>query len=134
MGTLGRTATWALVTRTVGIASGSPSGAAMLPCCAPECFEVLHSSCFTPKPRCMRNNYQALSSLTLLDMLIPGTHDSGMYDQGPALPHEVYLYTQDQTIKQQLAYGIRALDLRVQYSKRQFFIPHDRWRGRPKLT
>ncbi|KAH7945187.1 hypothetical protein HPB49_007415 [Dermacentor silvarum] len=81
----------------------------------------------------MRENYSALSSLSLMDMLIPGTHDAGMYNQGITLPHEKHMYTQDQTIKQQLAYGIRSLDLRVQYSSGQFYITHDRVRGWPTV-
>ncbi|XP_065286943.1 uncharacterized protein [Dermacentor albipictus] len=100
---------------------------------APKCVEVLHSSCFTPKPRWMRENYSVLSSLSLMDMLVPGTHDAGMYNQGVTLPHEKHVYTQDQTIKQQLAYGIRSLDLRVQYSSGQFYITHDRVRGWPTV-
>ncbi|KAH7962832.1 hypothetical protein HPB52_018125 [Rhipicephalus sanguineus] len=48
----------------------------------------------------------------LLDMLIPGTHNSGMYNKGYTHPHQEYLYNQDQTVAQQLAYGIRSLDLR----------------------
>ncbi|XP_037517213.1 uncharacterized protein LOC119394065 [Rhipicephalus sanguineus] len=100
----------------------------------PSCVEVLYSSCFTPKPRWMRDNYQELSSLSLMDMLIPGTHDAGMYHQGTPLPHEKLLYNQDRTIKQQLAYGIRALDLRVQYSRGEFYITHDRVRGWPTVS
>ncbi|KAL1423947.1 hypothetical protein MTO96_020740 [Rhipicephalus appendiculatus] len=66
---------------------------------------VLYSSCFTPKPRWMRQNCCTLSTLSLLDLLIPGTHNSGMYHQGYTHPHEEYLYNQDQTCR--TAAGIR---------------------------
>ncbi|KAL1423949.1 hypothetical protein MTO96_020742 [Rhipicephalus appendiculatus] len=94
---------------------------------------VLYSSCFTPKPRWMRQNCCTLSTLSILDLLIPGTHNSGMYHQGYTHPHEEYLYNQDQTIEQQLAYGIRSLDLRVQYSGGAFYVTHDRTRGWPTI-
>nr|XP_037284901.1 uncharacterized protein LOC119177815 [Rhipicephalus microplus] len=94
---------------------------------------ILYSSCFTPKPRWMRQNCCMLSTLSLLDLLIPGTHNSGMYHQGYAHPHEEYLYNQDQTVAQQLAYGIRSLDLRVQYSSGVFYVTHDRIRGWPTI-
>ncbi|XP_049525780.1 uncharacterized protein LOC119455223 isoform X2 [Dermacentor silvarum] len=94
---------------------------------------VLYSSCFTPKPRWMRQNCCKLSTLSLLDMLIPGTHNAGMYNQMYTHPHEEYLYNQDQTIAQQLAYGIRSLDLRVQYSGGEFYVTHSRTAGWPTI-
>ncbi|XP_037502115.2 uncharacterized protein LOC119376287 [Rhipicephalus sanguineus] len=94
---------------------------------------VLHSSCFTPKPRWMRQHCCTLSTLSLLDMLIPGTHNSGMYNKGYTHPHQEYLYNQDQDITQQLAYGIRSLDLRVQYSSGVFYVTHSRTRGWPTI-
>ncbi|XP_075548072.1 uncharacterized protein LOC142582347 [Dermacentor variabilis] len=94
---------------------------------------VLYSSCFTPQPRWMRHNCCKLSTLSLLDMLIPGTHNSGMYNQMYTHPHQEYLYNQDQTIAQQLAYGIRSLDLRVQYSGGDFYVTHSRTAGWPTI-
>ncbi|XP_065285522.1 PI-PLC X domain-containing protein 1-like [Dermacentor albipictus] len=98
-----------------------------------DCVEVLYSSCFTPKPRWMRDNCDVLSTLTLMDVLIPGTHNSGMYNLGLTLPYEHHAYNQDKTVKQQLAYGIRALDLRVQHTNGKFYATHDRVRGWPTI-
>ncbi|KAH8009065.1 hypothetical protein HPB51_010255 [Rhipicephalus microplus] len=94
---------------------------------------VLYSSCFKPNPRWMRQNCCTLSTLSLLDLLIPGTHNSGMYHQGYTHPHQEYLYNQDQTVEQQLAFGIRSLDLRVQYTGGAFYVTHDRTRGWPTI-
>ncbi|XP_077500095.1 uncharacterized protein LOC144110902 [Amblyomma americanum] len=93
-------------------------------------YKVIISSCFRSRPRWMRGFCSVLSGLTLGAMLIPGTHNSGMYNLGFSFPHEMlYLYNQDQNISHQLAYGIRALDLRVQYYNDQFYITHDTVRG-----
>lgn len=95
--------------------------------------KVLYSSCFTPQPRWMRDNCGTLYGLKLTDMLIPGTHNAGMYKAGPMAPHEQLIYDQDQNIWQQLAYGIRGLDLRVQYGGGDYYITHDVIRGKPTV-
>uniref|UniRef100_G3ML16 Phosphatidylinositol-specific phospholipase C X domain-containing protein n=1 Tax=Amblyomma maculatum TaxID=34609 RepID=G3ML16_AMBMU len=93
-------------------------------------YKILLSSCFSARPTWMRRYCSEFSRLTLREMLIPGTHNSGMYNLGYAHPHEkLYLYNQDQTIRQQLAYGIRGFDLRVQYYNGQFYVTHDTVRG-----
>ncbi|KAK8780608.1 hypothetical protein V5799_018051 [Amblyomma americanum] len=94
---------------------------------------VLYSSCFTPRPRWMRKYRCTLSELTLKDMLIPGTHNSGMYYSGYLHPHELYTYNQYQSISHQLAYGIRCLDLRVQYYYGEFYVTHEKQRGPAKI-
>ncbi|XP_075547381.1 uncharacterized protein LOC142581817 [Dermacentor variabilis] len=91
---------------------------------------VLYSSCFTPKPRWMRENCCELSMLSLMDMLIPGTHNSGMCKPRFKLPHGQLVYNQYESITQQLAYGIRALDIRVQCYRGEFYVTHDVVRGR----
>ncbi|XP_037574080.1 uncharacterized protein LOC119456418 [Dermacentor silvarum] len=95
--------------------------------------KVLYSSCFTPQPRWMRENCGALSTIKLTDMLIPGTHNAGMYKAGYTHPHEQLIFDQDQTVSQQLAYGIRGLDLRVQYCNGDYYITHDIIRGQPTV-
>uniref|UniRef100_G3ML17 Phosphatidylinositol-specific phospholipase C X domain-containing protein n=1 Tax=Amblyomma maculatum TaxID=34609 RepID=G3ML17_AMBMU len=93
-------------------------------------YTIRRTSCFAPRPNWMRKHCRALSSLPLNKMLIPGTHNSGMYNLGYAHPHEkLYLYNQDQNIRRQLAYGIRGLDLRVQYYNEDFYVTHDTVRG-----
>ncbi|KAH6931068.1 hypothetical protein HPB50_022045 [Hyalomma asiaticum] len=113
---------WALVMETSAALKSSSRPA-----------KILYSSCFTPQPRWMRENCGALYGLRLTDMLIPGTHNAGMYKAGPPAPHELLLYDQDQNIWQQLAYGIRGLDLRVQYSNGDYYITHDMFRGKPTV-
>ncbi|XP_077525760.1 uncharacterized protein LOC144137691 [Haemaphysalis longicornis] len=92
-----------------------------------------YSSCFTPMPRWMRQHCCKLAPLKLKKLLIPGTHNSGMYSKGHVWPHEEYIYNQDQNITTQLAYGIRSLDLRVMYYGNVFYVSHGNWRGWPTI-
>uniref|UniRef100_G3ML90 Phosphatidylinositol-specific phospholipase C X domain-containing protein n=1 Tax=Amblyomma maculatum TaxID=34609 RepID=G3ML90_AMBMU len=94
---------------------------------------VLYSSCFTPRPRWMRQYNCTLSQLTLKNMLIPGTHNSGMYYTGYLHPHQLYTYNQFENISHQLAYGIRSLDVRVQFFAGEFYVTHDNERGPAKI-
>lgn len=53
-------------------------------------------------------------------LMIPGTHNSGCYDEFPEADIRLrfldnYLYTQDQDVWTQLCFGIRYLDVRVGY-------------------
>lgn len=59
--------------------------------------------------------------------VIPGTHNSGAYDpSGLATIVQNYVLNQDQTIWNQLVFGIRYLDLRVGYYKNDgFYLNHD---------
>uniref|UniRef100_G3MLG8 Phosphatidylinositol-specific phospholipase C X domain-containing protein n=1 Tax=Amblyomma maculatum TaxID=34609 RepID=G3MLG8_AMBMU len=90
---------------------------------------VLYSSCFKPRPRWMRTYNCTLSQLSIRKMLIPGTHNSGMYYTGYLHPHQLYTYNQYERISHQLAYGIRSLDLRVQFYSGDFYVTHGSWRG-----
>uniref|UniRef100_G3MLM3 Phosphatidylinositol-specific phospholipase C X domain-containing protein n=1 Tax=Amblyomma maculatum TaxID=34609 RepID=G3MLM3_AMBMU len=90
---------------------------------------VLYSSCFKPRPRWMRKYNCTLSRLSIRKMLIPGTHNSGMYYTGYLHPHLLYTYNQFENIRYQLAYGIRSLDLRVQFYSDEFYVTHDKQRG-----
>uniref|UniRef100_A0A023G3N0 Putative catalytic domain of cg14945-like protein n=1 Tax=Amblyomma triste TaxID=251400 RepID=A0A023G3N0_AMBTT len=93
-------------------------------------YMIMLLSCFSARPTWMIKHCSLFSRLKITDMLIPGTHNSGMYNLGYAHPHEkLYLYNQDQTIERQLAYGIRGFDLRVQYYDDQFYVTHDTVRG-----
>ncbi|XP_037278324.2 PI-PLC X domain-containing protein 1 [Rhipicephalus microplus] len=112
---------WALIMETSSAVKSSSTA------------KVLYSSCFTPQPRWMRDNCGTVFGLRLTDMLIPGTHNAGMYKAGPMAPHEQLIYDQDQSIWQQLAYGIRGLDLRVQFSRGDYYITHDVIRGKPTV-
>ena len=73
----------------------------------------------------------ALSDDTyLLDLTIPGTHDSG--SKYVEIGKQAYAKTQDKTIKEQLELGIRFLDIRLKREKNtQFKVVHGtpEWRG-----
>ena len=75
-----------------------------------------------------------LGKLTLTEMTLPGTHDSGTHD--PVLPFATpWVRTQDKSLREQLNLGIRVLDLRIgQNSPGDYIITHDIWRTNYSLS
>lgn len=93
---------------------------------------VASTSCLRARPRWMQQRCRELSRFRFVDLFIPGTHNSAMYDTSS--PDRVsffdhFLLNQEETILNQLLYGIRSLDLRVQESRGQFWITHDLVKG-----
>ncbi|XP_028397023.1 uncharacterized protein LOC114520878 [Dendronephthya gigantea] len=69
-----------------------------------------------------------LGKLTLTEMTLPGTHDSGTHDPKSSLG-ALWIKTQSLSLGQQLQFGVRALDLRIgQNSPGDYVIVHDKWR------
>ncbi|KAL1455205.1 hypothetical protein WDU94_009316 [Cyamophila willieti] len=69
-------------------------------------------------PTWMQDNANVLSKMSIRHMFIPGTHDSGAStEEDNNGEHRVqkYVMTQDETILNQLVFGIRSVDLRVAY-------------------
>ncbi|CAN8021121.1 unnamed protein product [Ixodes persulcatus] len=92
----------------------------------------LASSCIRARPRWMQQHCQKLGHLSFSQLFIPGTHNSAMYDVSS--PESVslvdnFLFNQEEPIINQLYYGIRSLDLRVQEKRGEFWITHDLVRG-----
>ena len=83
-----------------------------------------------PQPPCgpwMETYSDLLGRLTLTEMTLPGTHNSGTYDPVSGLG-KMWIQTQSLTLFQQLSKGIRALDLRIgQTSPGNYIICHDTW-------
>lgn len=69
-----------------------------------------------------------LGNLTITEMTLPGTHDSGTYD--PVSPFGApWVRTQRLPLSKQLECGIRVLDLRIgQNSPGDYVVVHDTWR------
>lgn len=93
---------------------------------------VASTSCLRARPRWMRQHCRELGHLRFVDLFVPGTHNSAMYDTSS--PDHVtifdhFLLNQEETILNQLLYGIRSLDLRVQESRGEFWITHDLIKG-----
>ncbi|CAG2174614.1 unnamed protein product [Oppiella nova] len=67
----------------------------------------------------MENNLSIIGDKKLPSLVIPGTHDSGSYEKwGPKSVGDIirgFTITQDESIYNQLVYGIRYLDMRVGY-------------------
>ena len=75
-----------------------------------------------------------LGKLTLTEMTLPGTHDSGTYDPVSPLVYE-WVRTQATSLREQLNLGIRVLDLRIgQNSPGDYIITHDIWRTHYSLS
>ncbi|XP_029828928.2 uncharacterized protein LOC8050490 [Ixodes scapularis] len=92
----------------------------------------LASSCIRARPHWMQQHCQKLGHLSFSQLFIPGTHNSAMYDVSS--PESVslvdhFLFNQEEPIINQLYYGIRSLDLRVQEKRGEFWITHDLVRG-----
>ncbi|KAH6925749.1 hypothetical protein HPB50_009709 [Hyalomma asiaticum] len=90
---------------------------------------VIESSCLRGHPRWMRQNCCHFSNLKLDELFIPGTHDSAMYSLKREWPVGDFIFTQDQTIGHQLAFGVRSLDLRVGFLDGVFWIFHDKFKS-----
>jgi hypothetical protein len=74
-----------------------------------------------------------LGKLTLNEMTLPGTHDSGTF-QPKFVPGDLWIRTQALPLGQQLKLGIRVLDLRIgQNSPGDYLIVHDVWRTKYTL-
>lgn len=90
--------------------------------------KIVKVNCLKTRPNWMIENREYIDNFTLLDIMIPGTHDSGSYSSFPYSYHSKifssFIYTQEETIFNQLVYGIRYLDLRVMESHGRFIIDH----------
>ncbi|KAL3214372.1 hypothetical protein MRX96_034970 [Rhipicephalus microplus] len=94
---------------------------------------VVDSSCFRGHPRWMQENCCHFYNLKVDEMFIPGTHDSAMYGLKRDWPVGDFIFTQDQTITHQLAFGIRSLDLRVGFTDGAFWIFHNKFKAQVSL-
>lgn len=85
----------------------------------------------TWKARWMGKGKKLLTNLTLKQICIPGTHDSGTYDLVSPVAGS-WAATQKLNILEQLEGGIRSLDLRVGYkggdNESGLILVHDTWR------
>ncbi|XP_022248514.1 PI-PLC X domain-containing protein 3-like [Limulus polyphemus] len=102
---------------------------------------LISSSCIKAEPFWMQANNKMLKGLRFRDLMIPGTHDSGSYRRYPGNKKDNiitrYKYDQEESVFNQLAYGIRYLDVRVGYyprTKQKFWINHDFFRTRNSLS
>ncbi|XP_055924403.1 uncharacterized protein LOC129956509 [Argiope bruennichi] len=98
-----------------------------------EAGSVVHSSCLLTHPDWMHNISDMIGHKPLKSLMIPGTHDSGCYmryDPYKDTVYERYIFTQEESVFNQLVYGIRYLDLRIWHEgasqkTSRIFITHD---------
>ncbi|XP_054714890.1 PI-PLC X domain-containing protein 1-like [Uloborus diversus] len=98
--------------------------------------EISSWNCLRARPHWMNEIRSILGNMSLIEMMIPGTHNAGSY--GPFNRNEDnrfnrYLLNQEENIWSQLVYGIRYLDLRVAYHDsvnppEKFWITHSSFR------
>ena len=75
----------------------------------------------------------AINELSLTEMTLPGSHNSGTYRPEIALV-SAYVRCQNESITSQLKAGIRVLDIRIaQCGIEDFIISHDKWKTRYSL-
>lgn len=94
--------------------------------------EILSTNCIRARPNWMYQARGAIGNFSLMDLMIPGTHNTGTYASFDELDDTIfnrYLITQEETVWKQLVYGIRYLDLRVAYqntdsSSEKLYITH----------
>lgn len=100
--------------------------------------KIMARNCLKTNPNWMLDNFPYIESRSLPTLMIPGTHNSATYPVGQ-LDKSVlqminkYKMNQDESIFNQLIYGIRYFDLRVGFSKLKhrdetYWIYHDVFR------
>jgi hypothetical protein len=106
-------------------------------CLPDENASIVSSATAIPSPTCgpwMEHYCSLLEKLTLTEMTVPGTHNSGTY-QPVSIVGSLWVKTQGFSLAQQLNCGIRCLDLRIgQNSPGDYVICHDTWRTRYSLA
>ena len=109
-------------------------------CCLPEEDSIVGYQRVRPCPRTfvgslwMEHYSLLLGKLTLTDMTLPGTHDSGTYHPVSCIGSR-WVRTQHTSLADQLQAGIRVLDLRIgQNSPGDYIIVHDVWRTHYTLS
>lgn len=99
--------------------------------------KILAKNCLKTNPNWMLSSFQQIGTRSLPSLMIPGSHNSATYqkllDKSVLNMINKYQLNQDESIFNQLVYGIRHLDLRVGYSKvkhrtEKFWIYHDIFR------
>lgn len=99
--------------------------------------KILAKNCLRTNPTWMQDSFQYIGARPLPSLMIPGSHNSGTYpkqlDKTVLQMINKYQMNQDESIFNQLVYGIRHLDLRVGYSKvkqrsERLWIYHDIFR------
>ncbi|XP_013791143.2 uncharacterized protein LOC106474990 [Limulus polyphemus] len=102
---------------------------------------LLASNCIRGRPNWMYEMRDVIGDQTLLNVMLPGTHNSGSHQEYDSVKDHIisrYQICQDEDVWNQLVYGIRFLDLRIGWSKmfnssEQYWIYHDSFRSQPSL-
>lgn len=98
---------------------------------------ILAKNCLKTNPNWMQDSYQYINSRSLPSLMLPGSHNSGTYsrqlDKTVLQMINKYQMNQDESIYNQLVFGLRHLDLRVGYTKvksrpERLWIYHDIFR------
>lgn len=105
-------------------------------------MKIIARNCLKTNPNWMLESFNFIKSRSISWLMIPGTHNSATYarelDKSALQIVNKYQLNQDESIFNQLIYGIRHLDLRVGYHKvknraDKFWIYHDIFRTEVSL-
>lgn len=97
--------------------------------------------CIRAQPHWMSNLASRIGGVKLREVFLPGTHDSGAYERYNGTisnnPATKYAVTQDENLYNQLAMGIRYLDMRILFrpdnAQARFWIHHGAYVFRPLI-
>ncbi|KAJ6224489.1 hypothetical protein RDWZM_003034 [Blomia tropicalis] len=83
--------------------------------------QIVMKKCLSTRPRWMEENMQHIGHRSLLELALPGTHNAGSYEMAANRRFarlDKYIYCQDESIWNQLVYGVRFFDLRLSFDEK----------------
>ncbi|XP_074111834.1 uncharacterized protein LOC141535669 [Cotesia typhae] len=95
-------------------------------------FKTIISTCLSSHANWMNDNRQIIENMTLAELFIPGTHNSGSYNY--ELPPTIlnrYTVTQEKSVLDQLLTGVRYLDIRPCIFDLKYWVCHGNFAMQP---
>ncbi|KAH7646622.1 hypothetical protein HUG17_2160 [Dermatophagoides farinae] len=83
---------------------------------------IVVKKCLRTRPRWMEHSMPFIGHRSILELALPGTHNAASYEISGKMNFprlDKYIYCQDESVWNQLIYGIRFLDLRLAYDNEQ---------------
>lgn len=90
--------------------------------------------CLSTHPQWMEDSMSIIGNRSMLELALPGTHNSGSYEMRTLMSNfpyiDKYTYCQDESIWNQLIYGVRFFDIRLAFDasksdeRRQVAVAH----------
>ncbi|KAH0553676.1 hypothetical protein KQX54_003394 [Cotesia glomerata] len=95
-------------------------------------FKKLMLTCLSSHANWMHDNRKIIENMTLAQLFIPGTHNSGSYRyESPPTILDRYTVTQEKSVMDQLLTGIRYLDIRPCIVGNKYWVCHGTFAMQP---